>query len=98
MSETIQLGETVKYKNMPFRIVRVVKSISLLETESGVCSILDETYLELKGHNGEIDFLELTSEEKPYVGPSCPIKALAPLWKEKGSHATDETNRSESSS
>lgn len=98
MSETITLGEVIKHQGRPFRIVRVVKSISLLETEGGICSVLDEAYLELKGTNGEIEFLELTSEEKPYNGESCPIRALSPLWKEKNIHASHETDRSEGSS
>lgn len=46
--------------------------------------IIHESYMQLKGPNGEIDFIVHQSEKLPYSGDPSPIKALSPLpWRAK---------------
>jgi hypothetical protein len=81
------LGEVIKHENKPWRVVRIIeKSRTLFEPEQGEGApfILEESYVELKGPEGDINFIVLAEEKQPYTGPSCPILGLSPVTKQKG--------------
>lgn len=75
------LGETIVVGDVQYRVVRVVnKSLTLFQGAEGVY-IIEESYLELKGSDGGIDFIELDRKKLAYTGPSSTIKALEPIQK-----------------
>lgn len=74
------IGATVDHKDDKYRVVRIiVKSVSLHEEEGKETYLQTESYVELKGADGSIDFVSLTLEREPYVGPPSTIKGLSPI-------------------
>ncbi len=91
----LTLGDLIKHKGNPARVVRIVsRSLTLFEPEDGTPYIMEESYVELKGSNGGIDFLMLTEERHTYDGPEhCPIRGLDPISvSKKGEEKSDEEN------
>ncbi len=75
---TTNLGDTVKVGDIHLRVVRVInKSLTLYEGPKRPY-IVEESYLELKGSDGSIEFIQLDKQELPYTGASSVIKALEP--------------------
>ena len=74
----IELGDTIPFKGQQFRVIRIVDhSLTLYQHENRL-SVVDEVYLELKGDDGSIDFLEVSKEERPYTGKLGVIRGLEP--------------------
>jgi hypothetical protein len=82
MSTSLQLGSEIERDGQTWRVVRlVIQEHSLFEDENGVY-IVTETHAQLKGAEGQVDFMVLSSEKFPYEGPASTIKALAPIpWR-----------------
>lgn len=78
------LGETVTRGDQPYRVIRVIKeSSTLYEPEEGESYTLTESYLELKGGDGNIEFEILNSVKTIYVGNPSTIKGCTPVkWRE----------------
>jgi hypothetical protein len=73
------IGITLEHKGEQFRVVRIItNSITLFEDEKGVYLQI-ESYIELKGLDGSIDFITLTRERNPYEGPTSIAKGLEPI-------------------
>jgi hypothetical protein len=73
------IGGTIEHKNEQYRVVRIIgQSVSLFEDEKGTY-LQTESYVELKGADGSIDFVSLTLERTPYEGGSSIIKGLEPI-------------------
>lgn len=73
------IGTTVKHKEEDYRVVRIIgASTSLFEDDKGAY-IQVESYVELKGTDGSIDFVTLEMERKPYEGGPSMIKGLSPI-------------------
>jgi len=80
VSEQLTLGNTITHKGRQYRVVRVIDhSQTLFEEEDGKTFVEDTSYLELKGEDGDVDFIFLVQAVKPYEGPSSVIKGLAPF-------------------
>jgi len=74
-----KLGDVIEHNAQPFRIVRIImNSTTLYEPEVGETYVVEESYLELKGADGAVEFISLREEEKPFTGPSSLIRALEP--------------------
>ena len=84
MSTQIQLGSILDRGNTPQRVVRIIhESLTLYEGEGETPFIIRESYAELKGADGGMDFLTLSREKLPYDGPQSLIRGLEPIsWKE----------------
>ncbi len=92
-----KLGDVIQYDGRPFRIVRVIdKSISLFEQPDGICTVVEESYVELKGSDNSIEFLVINKQTRPYEGEPQPIKALDPIIyvKESKDGETPDPSRS----
>jgi hypothetical protein len=78
------IGSIVPHKNEAWRVVRIItKSETLFEPEDGrePAYVAVESYVELKGADGMIDFVVLSQEKKKYEGGASIIKGLEPvLW------------------
>jgi hypothetical protein len=73
------IGVTIEHNGEQFRVVRIISnSITLFEDEKG-CYLQTESYVELKGADGMIDFITLTRERTPYEGSPSIIKGLEPI-------------------
>ena len=81
------LGETVQRGDQPYRVVRVIKeSVTLYEPDEGTAPpyIVTESYIELKGADGNIEFEVVASVQTTYVGEPSTIKACTPIsWRKK---------------
>jgi hypothetical protein len=59
------------------------KSISLFEDETS-CYIVEEAYVELRGQNGETEFVTLIEKESPFTGKTSSLKGLPTVpWRIK---------------
>jgi hypothetical protein len=74
VSTQVHIGEHISHKGLPHRVVRIVKSISLMRRD-GKDIVVDEAYFQLKGPSGEIDFHELYKTEGEYKGELSEITA-----------------------
>ena len=75
-----QLGDNLMVQGKPFRIVRIITGSSTLYERLGQPPfVVEETYLQLKGPNNEVEFLMINSTIRAYEGESSPIKGLEPL-------------------
>lgn len=73
------IGSNVKHKEELWRVVRIIgQSTSLFEDETGAY-VQIESYVELKGLDGSIDFISLEMERAPYAGSPSIIKGLEPI-------------------
>ena len=81
----MKLGDTVKHKDEPFRVIRIVeKSRTLFETDEGESYVVEESYVELKGGTGDIEFITLYRTRLSYEGAESLIKGQGPvLWREE---------------
>ena len=73
------LGAIVTHKDEQYRVVRIIgQSTSLFESETGAY-VQIESYVELKGSDGSIDFVSLEMVRVPYEGGASVIKGLEPI-------------------
>lgn len=73
------LGQLIKINNELWRIVRIVEESVLFER-----SILHQSYAQVMGEKGEIDFLifeGMVENDMPF--DPCPIKGLGEEWRVK---------------
>lgn len=83
MSKEYALGKQLEVEGEAYRVVRIVQNSQSLHTsEDKKEYVLEESYLELKSAKGEIEFIALHSEQKPYEGEASKITAPALIpWK-----------------
>lgn len=75
----VELGDTIPLKGQNWRVVRIIDhSLTLIEFE-GKNFVVDEVYIELKGNDGSIDFIQVDKEQRPYEGQPSVIRALEPV-------------------
>jgi hypothetical protein len=78
-----KIGDIILRGKEEWRIVRVVKSRSLIEDSNEVslntCYVLEEHYLELRNSEGKVEFETLGVLNIPYEGEVSHIKGLAPV-------------------
>jgi hypothetical protein len=73
------IGVVVVHKDEQYRVVRIIgQSTSLFEDDKQVYLQI-ESYVELKGADGSIDFVTLEMERKAYEGGPSIIKGLDPI-------------------
>jgi len=77
--EQYQLGSVIQKKGVKWLVVRLVKSQSLFESETGETYILDENYVELRNSKREAGFAILGSTRTPFEGNKDNIKGLTPI-------------------
>lgn len=78
----VNLGDTIELEDRSYRVVRIItSSATLFEDESG-CYVLIESYIQLKGSDNSVRFIELSEHREDYTGKSSHIRALTPIGKE----------------
>jgi hypothetical protein len=87
MPETVTfvLGQEIERDDKKFLVVRIIeKSLVLFEEPSGVMYTLEESYVELRGAQGEVEFVVLFENMQPFTNKKSTIKGLDPLtWRTK---------------
>lgn len=82
MTLSVNLGDEYIIDAVTYRVVRIVNQDALFESEDSGCEVVSEHLLELKGSEGQIEFVVLSSERKMYNGAESKIKAPEPInWK-----------------
>jgi hypothetical protein len=76
----LKLGQTIQHNAKNCLVVRVIEhSTTLFEGDEGAF-ILDESYVQLKGEDGSVEFIPLVEEKKPFTKEEgCKIKGLEPV-------------------
>lgn len=73
------IGATVEHHKEQWRVVRIIGSSVTLFEDDTQAYLQTESYVELKGADGSIDFVSLTMERTPYEGPTSVVKGLEPI-------------------
>lgn len=79
-----KLGLEIQLEKEKYRIVRIIERSHSLHAEGDKEMVIDESYIELKGQSGEIEFVTLSSDKKPYEGPKSTIAAPTAIPWNKG--------------
>jgi hypothetical protein len=75
-----ELGSVIELKGKAYRIVRLVdRSFTLVQRSDGQEVIIEESYIQLKGADNSVEFVQLTKAERAYEGLPQPIKPLEPI-------------------
>ena len=79
---TLVLGSEYKLDDQACLVVRIIKSQSIFEDDSGVEQI-DELYVELKRPDGSPEFISLMKNSTKFTEKKSNIRALDPVWRPK---------------
>lgn len=75
----LELGQDLLWKDRVVRVVRIVRDdTSLFETKDSSYTI-QESYAQVIGEDGIVDFIVFSSAKIPFIGPKSKIKALQPI-------------------
>jgi hypothetical protein len=86
--QTYTLGHEVERNGKKWLVVRVVNSISLIETSPISVSKITETYVQLRAASGEFEFVGLNEFEEEFT-TNTTIKALPIMpWRRKNAIQT----------
>lgn len=79
------LGQEIEWQGGKWLVVRLIqKSLALFEENDGSLFTVDESYAEIKGPHGELDFITLLEEIQPFTNKKSTIRALDPVaWRVK---------------
>lgn len=78
-----ELGKTITVLEKPYLVVRLIeKSSTLFEDPKGDCFIITESYAQLRGPDGEVEFVVFYEQQQPCEKPAGQIPGLEPvIWR-----------------
>ena len=76
--QTYSLGQEVMYKGEKWIVVRIVSSQALIQDDDNETSLVTENYIQLRGTDGDYEFVTLTQSDEPFKCTSTikPIPAV----------------------
>lgn len=78
-TQTYSLGQEIQYKGANWIVVRIVSSQALIQDDDDEqASLVTEDYIQLRGTNGDYEFVTLTQTDEPFKCTSTikPIPAV----------------------